>query len=59
MLGPLDAVNGILMLGMTGAALMAILQQLITVQRDALAPLSACLLNRDRSFPAWHWYIRA
>ena len=37
LLGPLEAVNGILMLGMTGAALMAILQQLIKVQRDALA----------------------
>ena len=29
LLGPLEAVNGILMLGMTGAALMAILQHLI------------------------------
>ena len=36
LLGPLEAVNGILMLGMTGGALMAIVQQLIRVQRDAL-----------------------
>ena len=37
LLGPLEAVNGILMLGMTGGALMAIVQQLIRVQRDALS----------------------
>ena len=36
MLGPLEAVNGVLMLGMTSAALMAILGQLIKVQRRAL-----------------------
>jgi hypothetical protein len=36
LLGPLEAVNGILMLGMTGGALMAIVQQLIRIQRDAL-----------------------
>jgi hypothetical protein len=36
MLGPLEAVNGVLMLGMTSAALMAILAQLIKVQRQAL-----------------------
>lgn len=36
LLGPLEAVNGILMLGMTGGALMAIVQQLIRVQRDTL-----------------------
>lgn len=35
LLGPLEAVNGILMLGMTGAALMAILQQLIKAQLAA------------------------
>lgn len=34
LLGPLEAVNGILMLGMTGGALMAIVQQLIRVQRE-------------------------
>jgi hypothetical protein len=32
LLGPLEAANGILMFGMTGAALMAILQQLIKAQ---------------------------
>ena len=36
LLGPLEAVNGILMLGMTGGALMAIVQQLIRVQRGGL-----------------------
>ena len=38
LLGPLEAVNGVLMLGMTAAALMAIVQQLIKVQREALVP---------------------
>lgn len=37
LLGPLEAVNGVLMVGMTAAALMVILQQLIKAQRDALA----------------------
>jgi carbon starvation protein CstA len=37
LLGPLEAVNGVLMVGMTAAALMAILQQLVKAQRDALA----------------------
>ena len=32
LLGPLEAANGVLMFGMTSAALMAILQQLIKVQ---------------------------
>lgn len=36
MLGALEAVGGVLMLGMTSAALMAILSQLIKVQRRAL-----------------------
>lgn len=36
LLGPLEAVCGVLMLGMTAAALMAILQQLIKLQRAAL-----------------------
>lgn len=36
MLGALEAVVGVLMLGMTSAALMAILSQLIKVQRRAL-----------------------
>ncbi len=33
LLGPLEAVNGVLMLGMSSAALMAILQELIKSQR--------------------------
>ncbi|HEX7262223.1 MAG TPA: ion channel [Luteolibacter sp.] len=36
MLGALEAVVGVLMLGMTSAALMAILSQMIKVQRKAL-----------------------
>jgi hypothetical protein len=36
LLGPLEACCGVLMLGMTAAALLAILQQLISAQRDAL-----------------------
>ncbi len=34
LLGPLEAVNGVLMVGMSGAALMAILQQLIRKQQE-------------------------
>src|SRR5687767_8739648 len=34
LLGPLEAANGVLMFGMTSAALMAILQQLIKVELD-------------------------
>jgi hypothetical protein len=34
LLGPLEAVNGVLMLGMSAAALMAILQHMIKTQRD-------------------------
>jgi hypothetical protein len=36
LLGPLEAVNGVLMVGMTAAALMVILQQLVKAQRDSL-----------------------
>jgi hypothetical protein len=36
LLGPLEAVNGVLMLGMTAAALMAIVQHMIQSQRDVL-----------------------
>lgn len=36
LLGPLEAVNGVLMLGMTAAALMAIVQHMIQSQRNAL-----------------------
>ena len=34
LLGPLEAVNGVLMVGMTGAALMAMLQRLIMKQHE-------------------------
>jgi len=34
LLGPLEAANGVLMFGLTGAALMAILQQMIRAQAD-------------------------
>lgn len=34
LLGPLEAVNGVLMLGMSAAALMAILQHMIKAQRE-------------------------
>jgi len=36
LLGPLEALNGIVMLGITSAALMAMLQQLIRAQRGEL-----------------------
>ena len=36
LLGPIEAVNGVIMLGMTSAALMVILQQLIRAQRDEI-----------------------
>jgi hypothetical protein len=36
LLGPLEAVNGVLMLGMTAAALMAIMQNMIKTQQDAM-----------------------
>ena len=32
LLGPLEAINGVLMLGMSAAALMVILQQLVKLQ---------------------------
>jgi len=35
MLGPLEAICGVLMLGMTAGALMAVLQHMIKVQREA------------------------
>jgi len=37
LLGPLEAVNGMLMLGMSAATLMAIVQHMITVLRDVRA----------------------
>jgi hypothetical protein len=44
LLGPLEAVNGVIMLGMTSAALMVILQQVIKDQRDEIIA-SASLSN--------------
>ena len=41
LLGPLEAVCGVLMLGMTAAALMVILQQMIRSHRGALEPPAA------------------
>ncbi|MDM0110886.1 ion channel [Variovorax sp. J22R133] len=38
LLGPLEAGNGVLMFGLTGAALMAILQQMIRGQVESTAP---------------------
>ena len=37
MLGPLEAINGVMMLGMSAAALVTILQQMIRSQQDKLA----------------------
>jgi Ion channel len=51
LLGPLEAVNGVIMLGMTSAALMVILQQLIRAQQDetiASARPSIDLVGRSR-----------
>jgi len=47
LLGPLEAVNGVLMLGMSAAALMAILQQLIKAQRGSLARHESAPRMRD------------
>jgi hypothetical protein len=46
LLGPLEAVNGVIMLGMTSAALMVILQQLIRAQRDEI--IASAHRNIDR-----------
>jgi hypothetical protein len=40
LLGPLEAVNGVIMLGITSAALMLILQQVIKDQRDEIIDLA-------------------
>ena len=49
LLGPLEAVNGVLMLGMTAAALMVILQHMIKTQRDRLVPRDQGTGNRNDS----------
>lgn len=47
LLGPLEAVNGVLMLGMTAAALMVILQQLIKAQREEFIAAERQRFERD------------
>ena len=47
LLGPLEAVNGVIMLGMTSAALMVILQQVIRDQRDEIIAPSRGDIGRD------------
>ncbi len=47
LLGPLEAVNGVIMLGMTSAALMVILQQVIRDQRDEIIAPSRGGIGRD------------
>lgn len=47
LLGPLEAINGVLMVGMTAAALMVILQQLVKAQRDSLALHERTPMSRD------------
>ena len=52
LLGPLEAVNGVVMLGMTSAALMVILQQVIKDQRDEIIASARQSIGRDGAFPA-------
>ncbi len=47
LLGPLEAVNGVIMLGMTSAALMVILQQIIKDQRDEIIASARQSVRRD------------
>jgi hypothetical protein len=47
LLGPLEAVNGVIMLGMTSAALMVILQQVIKDQRDDIMASAGGCIGRD------------
>jgi hypothetical protein len=47
LLGPLEAVNGVIMLGMTSAALMVILQQIIKDQRDEIIDSARQSVGRD------------
>ena len=47
LLGPLEAVNGVIMLGMTSAALMVILQQVIKDQRDEIIASARQSIGRD------------
>jgi Ion channel len=47
LLGPLEAVNGVIMLGMTSAALMVILQQVIKDERDEIITSARQIVGRD------------
>jgi hypothetical protein len=47
LLGPLEAINGVIMLGMTSAVLMVILQQIIKDQRDGIIGSRRLALGRD------------
>jgi hypothetical protein len=47
LLGPLEAVNGVVMLGMTSAALVVILQQIIRDQRDEIIASGHRSTGRD------------
>lgn len=47
LLGPLEAINGVIMLGMTSAALMVILQQVIKDQRDEIIASAHRNIGRD------------
>ena len=47
LLGPLEAVNGVVMLGMTSAALVVILQQVIKDQRDEIVDPARQSIDRD------------
>ena len=47
LLGPLEAINGVIMLGMTSAALMVILQQLIRAQRDEIIASARQSIDRN------------
>jgi hypothetical protein len=47
LLGPLEAVNGVIMLGMTSAALMVILQQVIKDQRNDVIASARRSIDRD------------
>ena len=49
LLGPLEAVNGVIMFGMTSAALMVILQQIIKDQQDEVMASARRSTGRDGS----------
>jgi len=51
LLGPLEAVNGVIMLGMTAAALVVILQQLIRAQRDEIIASAQKSIDRASASP--------